>query len=143
MESYVGQPSTRAVRRVFFDVDNTLVTWDGRLRPLAREVMAELRDGGFALYLWSGVGRRWEVAHVHELTDLISGCFEKPLSRHRERLGELGVPFPPDHVVDDDEELVAVFGGTLVPVPQEPLEADRHLLRVLDDVSRRFGAPGR
>ncbi len=26
--------------RVFFDVDDTLLTWDHRLRPFAREVIA-------------------------------------------------------------------------------------------------------
>ncbi len=130
---------TRA--RIFFDVDDTLLTWDHRLRPHAREVIGALAAGGFAVYLWSGAGVRWEVAWAHDLARHITGCFEKPLSRHRERLAGLGVPFVPDHVVDDDEDIVRVFGGTHVPAPLEPLHEDRHLLRVLADVAARFGLP--
>jgi hypothetical protein len=92
--------------------------------------------------LWSGAGVRWEVADVHRLRPLIAGCYLKPLSRHRERLGEIGIAFPPDHVVDDDDEIVAVFGGTHVPAPLEPLADDRHLLRVLEDVALRFDLAG-
>ncbi|HXH21288.1 MAG TPA: hypothetical protein VNN10_04605 [Dehalococcoidia bacterium] len=127
-----------AIARVFFDVDNTLITWDHRLRPFAREVFAALHAAGFELHVWSGTGRRPEVLHVHGLWPLVAGCYEKPLSRHFERLPELGVPCLPDHVVDDDEEIVSVFGGTLVSVPIEPLSEDRELLRVLDDLWRRF-----
>ncbi len=124
--------------RVFFDVDNTLRTWDGRLRPFTRELFAALTKGGFELHVWSGVGRRTEFLDVHGLWPFVSGCHVKPLSRHRERLSELGVPCLPDHVVDDDEEMVSVFGGTLVDVPLEPLNNDRQLLRVLRDLEARF-----
>src|SRR5437870_3777289 len=54
-------PTAFPPARIFFDVDDTILTWRHRLRPLTREVMAELTDAGFAVYLWSGVGRRWEV----------------------------------------------------------------------------------
>lgn len=123
--------------RIFFDVDDTILTWDRRLRPFAREVIGELAGQGWHVYLWSGVGRRWEVLDVYGLRPHIRDCFEKPLSRHRERLPELGIPFIPDWVVDDDAEIVRVFGGTVVPAPLEPLAADRHLLRVLEDVAHR------
>jgi FMN phosphatase YigB (HAD superfamily) len=125
--------------RVFFDVDNTLLTWDKRLRPFTRQVFAALYDAGFEIHVWSGVGRRPEVLHVHQLWPFVHGCHEKPLSRHRERIAELRVPSPPDHVVDDDEEIVRVFGGTLVSAPLEPLEDDWDLLRVIDDLNRRYG----
>ena len=130
---------------VFFDVDDTLMTWDHRLRPHAREVVAETDAMGFEVYIWSGVGLRWEVVDVHNLRPYVRGCYEKPLSRHRERLRELSVPVVPDHVVDDDEEIVGVFGGTHVAAPLEPLDSDAELLRVLQDLDRRFGAhvPGR
>ena len=128
-----------AVARVFFDVDNTVLTWDKRLRPFTREIFALLHASGFEVHVWSGVGRRPEVLHVHELWPYVAGCHEKPLSRHHDRAFELGVPCLPDHVVDDDEEVVSAFGGTLVPVPLEPLEEDRELLRVIDDLNLRFG----
>lgn len=123
---------------VFFDVDDTLITWNHRPRPFAQEVIAEAASRGFDIYLWSGAGVRWEVVDVLGLRPQIAGCFVKPLSRHRERLTELGVPCIPDHVVDDDDEIVRVFGGTHVPAPLEPLHEDRELLRVLDDLRLRF-----
>lgn len=124
--------------RVFFDVDDTLITWNGRLRPHAREVVGELHASGAELFLWSGVGRRWGVAHAYDLAEFITECFQKPLSRHRERLADHGVPFVPDFVVDDDADVVAAFGGTHVPAPLEPLEEDRELLRVLLDFRLQF-----
>jgi hypothetical protein len=128
-----------SVARVFFDVDNTVLTWDKRLRPFTREIFALLATSGFEVHVWSGIGRRPEVLHVHELWPFVTGCHEKPLSRHHDRIFELGVPCLPDHVVDDDEEVVSAFGGTLVPAPVEPLDEDRELLRVIDDLNMRFG----
>lgn len=126
--------------RVFFDVDDTIRTWDGRLRPFARDIFEVLHGSGFEVALWSGAGVRWEVAHAHDLSPFLSGCYLKPLSRHHERLGECGIRAAPDHVVDDDDEIVAVFGGTLVSAPLEPLAEDRELLRVITDLRRRFPA---
>jgi hypothetical protein len=125
--------------RIFFDVDDTILTWRQRLRPLTREVMAALVDAGFEVFLWSGVGRRWEVVEAHGLGLFVSDCFEKPLFRHRERLDELGVPFVPDYVIDDDAAIVRAFGGRCVPAPLEPLSDDRHLLEVLHDIQDRYG----
>lgn len=124
---------------VFFDVDDTLLTWNHRLRPHARDVISEVAALGCAVYLWSGVGLRWEVVDVHGLRPYVRDCYVKPLSRHRERLGELRIPCVPDHVVDDDDEIVRVFGGTHVPAPLEPLEDDAELLRVIPDLRGRFG----
>lgn len=134
-------PSFGAGRAVFFDVDDTLLTWDHRERPHMREVVAETAAMGFAVYVWSGIGPRWEVVDVYGLRPFVTGCYQKPLSRHRERLAELHVPVVPDHVVDDDAEIVAVFGGTHVAAPLEPLRCDSGLLQVLQDLRRRF-APG-
>ena len=94
---------------------------------------------GCTVYLWSGVGVRWEVVDVHDLRPFVRDCYVKPLSRHRERLRELLIPREPDHVVDDDEEIVRVFGGTHVPAPLEPLAEDMELLRVIPDLRKRFG----
>jgi len=125
--------------RIFFDVDETLLTWNWRVRPLAREVFAELAASGFEIYVWSGRGRRWDFVEVAGLKPFVSDCFEKPIYRHRERLAELRVPFEPDYVVDDDAEIVACFGGWNIPEPLEPLLDDRHLLDVLHDIQKRFG----
>lgn len=126
------------IARVFFDVDDTLVTWDYRLRPYAREVITALVERGFEVHIWSGRGARTDVVERHGLGALISGCYPKPLYRHRERLAELGIPCVPDHAVDDHQEIVETFGGTLVPPPATPLAEDRHLLQVLRDLQARY-----
>ena len=92
--------------RVFFDVDDTIITWDVRLRPGVKEVFARLRADGHELYLWSGNGRRWEIVRRFDLHEHVLDCFWKPLYRHHERLAELGVPFAPDFVIDDHQEVV-------------------------------------
>ena len=124
--------------RVFFDVDDTILCWDKSLRSNAREVIAETHAMGFEVYVWSGVGLRWEVVDVHGLRPFVTNCYRKPLSRHHERLPELGVPFFPDHVVDDEIEIVRAFGGTLVEAPLTPGVDDQALLAVLDDLKARF-----
>ena len=133
------------VPSVFFDVDDTLLCWDKRLRSHAREVVAATHAMGFDVYVWSGVGLRWEVIDVHGLRPYVKDCFRKPLSRYVERLEEMGIPFVPDHVVDDDAEIVEAFGGTLVQAPLSPAIADGALLVVLDELRERFpcmtGAP--
>ncbi len=133
-----GRTNSTMAPRVFFDVDDTLLASNHRLRPHAREVIEETAALGFDVYIWSGAGVRWEVVHVHALRPFVVDCYLKPLSRHRESLGELGIEAPPDHVVDDDQEIVRVFGGTHVPAPMEPLSEDRELLRVIPDLRRRF-----
>jgi len=114
--------------RICFDVDDTLIDFDRRLRPFAREVFEELHRAGAELYVWSGVGVRWEVVEVHGLKPYVSGCYWKPVSLHRQRLTEYGVPFVPDFVVDDDIEVVEAFGGFHIPPPSFNLREDRHLL---------------
>jgi hypothetical protein len=115
---------------VFFDVDSTLITWDYRLRPHVREVFTQLRADGHTVYLWSGLGKRWEVVERFKLHALVADCFAKPLYRHRERLAELGVYVEPHFVVDDHAEPVEAFGGYHIPPPCEPLHADTEMLRV-------------
>jgi hypothetical protein len=53
--------------KVFFDVDDTLLATGHRLRPFAREVVAQVANMGFEVCIWSGVGLRWEVVDVHGL----------------------------------------------------------------------------
>ena len=43
-----------------FGVDATIVgSYDGKLRPMVREVFEQLRADGHQIYIWSGVGLRW------------------------------------------------------------------------------------
>lgn len=119
---------------IFFDVDDTLITWDVKLRPGVAQLFARLRADGHGLYLWSGYGPRWEVVRRFELREHVLDCFYKPLFDHHERLAELGVPFAPDYVVDDHPDIVRAFGGTLVEPAGKPFFEDREMERVYADV---------
>jgi hypothetical protein len=123
---------------IFFDVDFTLITWNYRLRPHVREVFEALREDGHAIYIWSGMGERWEVIEEFGLGELISGCFSKPLFDHIARLQELGVTVRPDFVIDDHEEPVSVFGGEVIEPPSVPLDGDTEMLRIYETIRSRF-----
>ena len=101
--------------KIFFDVDYTILGLDNTLRPGTLETIQQLRDDSHEVYIWSGMGERWEVVKKHELTPLVSGVYEKPTHHFHERLEELGVPFEPEFVIDDYPEVVAAFGGVWVP----------------------------
>jgi hypothetical protein len=127
--------------RIFFDVDDTLITWDVKLRPGVHDVFDALRDDGHVLYLWSGYGPRWEVVRRFELHDHVIDCFWKPLYDHHARLQELRVPFRPDYVVDDHEEIVHAFGGSLIQPAGRPFTEDNEMWRIYDEI--RAHVPGR
>ncbi len=101
--------------KIFFDVDYTILGLDDTLRPGTMETLEQLREEGHEIYIWSGMGQRWEVVEKHNLTPLVSGVYEKPTHHFHERLEELGVPFEPEFVIDDYPEVVAAFGGVWVP----------------------------
>lgn len=119
---------------IFFDVDYTLITWDVKLRPGVHEILGQLRSEGHTIYLWSGMGPRWEVVRRFDLHDHVADCFWKPLYNHRQRLPELGVHVYPDYVIDDHEEVVTAFNGTVIQPPALPLEWDREMWRVYDEI---------
>jgi hypothetical protein len=119
---------------IFFDVDFTLITWNYRLRPHVREVFQQLKDDGHTIYLWSGVGKRWEVVEQFGLHEYVTDCFEKPLYEHVARLAELGVSVVPDFCIDDHEEPVAAFGGAVILPAETPLDADREMLRIYESI---------
>jgi hypothetical protein len=130
---------------IFFDVDYTLITWDVKLRPGVREVFDRLRSDGHTIYLWSGVGPRWEVVRRFELHDHVADCFWKPLYNHHARMAELGVTVTPDYVIDDHQEIVDVFVGTRIAEPRMPLDGDTEMWRVYEDIAayvRSTGEPG-
>lgn len=118
---------------VFFDVDNTLIMWNGKLRNHTRDVFEHLRDAGHTIYIWSGVGiRRWDMRR-HELDEFVQDYFIKPLDDHHARLGPLGVTVKPDFVIDDHKTVVDAFGGYHIPDMAAP--DDEHLLRVLEAIN--------
>lgn len=101
--------------KIFFDVDYTILGLDNSLRPQTLDTFQALIDEQHEVYIWSGMGERWEVVEKHELEPYISGVYEKPTHHFHERLAELGVPCEPDFVIDDYPEVVAAFGGVWVP----------------------------
>lgn len=123
-----------ACMNIFFDVDDTLITWDVRLRPGVVETFSRLREDGHTLYLWSGYGPRWEVVRRFSLHDHIVDCFWKPLYDHHARLEELGVPFRPDFVIDDHEEIVQAFGGFHIQPAGLAFVEDREMERVYEAI---------
>ena len=100
--------------KIFFDVDYTILGLDDSLRPGTMETLRKIKNDGHEIYIWSGMGERWEVVKKHNLEPLISGVYEKPTHHFQERLEELGVPFEPDFVIDDYPEVVAAFSGVWV-----------------------------
>ena len=116
--------------KIFFDVDYTILGLDSTLRPGTLETIQQLRDDSHEVYIWSGMGERWEVVKKHELTPLVSGVYEKPTHHFHERLEELGVPFEPEFVVDDYPEVVAAFGGVWVPPYFFKRNSDQEMDRV-------------
>ncbi len=129
--------------RIFFDVDDTIITWDVRLRPGVVEVFTRLREEGHEVYLWSGNGPRWEIVRRFDLHEHILDCFLKPLYRHHERLEEVGVPFTPDYVIDDHQDVIDAFPGVRIAPPAYPLEKDRELWRVYDAIQEYVGGRDR
>lgn len=125
---------------IFFDVDNTVVLWNGRLRNHTEDVFRALRADGHTIYIWSGVGiRRWDMQH-HGLQDYVTDYFVKPLDRYRERAyGEFAVSVPIHYVIDDHRGVVDAFGG--FHVSDQPRADDREMLDLLEDIRRFAAAP--
>ena len=118
---------------IFFDVDNTLIMWNGKLRNHAHEVFQSLRDAGHTIYVWSGVGiRRWDMKR-HNLDEYVEDYFIKPLDDHHARLRTFGVPVIPDFVIDDHKTVVDAFGG--YHIPDMAKDDDRELLTVLERIN--------
>ena len=97
---------------VFFDMDYTIFGgMDGSLRPGTLEVFEELVGLGHDLYIWSGVGVRWEEVRRAGLEPFIKGVYRKPLSEFSEGLERFAIPVVPDFVIDDYPGIVQHFGG--------------------------------
>ena len=99
---------------VFFDVDYTLIAMDGSLRPKSLETLQNLKNDGHDLYVWSGNGIRTREMDKFELSPLLAGVYEKPLSDFEGGLADMGIPVRPDLVIDDYQGIVSYFGGVWV-----------------------------
>ena len=114
---------------IFFDVDETIMGYDGSLRPLVHETFRALIDDGHRIYIWSGVRTaemvRAEVIDRHGLHAYVTDCFTKPRWDYRAQWQRWGMQVEPDFIVDDYPEIVEVFGGILIkPYPQARHDTD-------------------
>ena len=114
---------------IFFDVDETILGYDGSLRPLVKETFQALVDEGHRIFVWSGVRTgemvRTEVVQPYGLEAYVTDCFQKPRFDYREQWLRTGIEVQPDFCVDDYPEIVEVFGGILIkPYPRERPDAD-------------------
>lgn len=114
---------------IYFDLDYTLISFDGTLRPRAREVFQLLTAAGHQLFIWSGMGVRTSEVQEIGLLPLVGGVFEKPVEKFEEGVMEFGIRQRPDAVVDDHDGIVAHFGGVLVRPYFWPDLSDRELER--------------
>jgi phosphoglycolate phosphatase-like HAD superfamily hydrolase len=128
--------SGRRPTNIFFDVDHTIIDSDNRLRPGVRELFERLRADGHRVFLWSGIGARWEIVERYALGELVSGCFEKPLYQYERMLGPLGIVDRPDFVVDDHPHLVHAFGGCVVARYLTADAGDTEMERVYREIER-------
>ncbi len=119
---------------IFFDTDFTLIGSHGLLRPGVREVFRKLTEDGHKVYVWSGVRAPWDIYNYWDLKEFISGIYMKPLQNHHEEIKFLGIPVEPDFCVDDNTNLVDVFGGYRVPPYVYTDEPDDAMWRVYDAV---------
>lgn len=116
------------------------------LRPHTREVFEEIVAEGHHLYLWSGVGIRWEVVDRHKLHGLVRNCFRKPLTDDLRRvqdpyslLPDFGVSVRPDFCVDDYPEIAEAYGGVAVRAYMQHDPTDTEMRRVQQEL-RSFAA---
>lgn len=135
---------TAAHRRlnIFFDVDYTIISAYGLLRPGVRECFQSLIDDGHTLHIWSGVGLRWHEVRTHKLEPLIAGVYLKPTSNYREEWQRQGIAVQPDFIIDDHQEIVQVFGGICVRPYFYPDDRDREMEAIYAAI-RSYAETGR
>ena len=121
---------------VFFDVDYTLISYEGALRPHVKEVFQALVDDGHRIYIWSGVGLRHRVIQHHGLSDFVSGIYVKPLEDHHRALEKLGVEVEPEFVIDDHRQVVDAFGGMHIVPYSYPSTHDTEMLRAYSMIKK-------
>jgi hypothetical protein len=119
---------------VFFDIDYTILGMDGSLRPGTAEVFEQLVARGHDVYVWSGMGVRWEEVRRSGLEPFVKGVYRKPLTDYRAGLDICGVPVIPDFVIDDYPEIVRVFGGVFIKEYLSRHQPDEEMYAVLAQI---------
>jgi hypothetical protein len=129
---------------IFFDVDETILGYDGSLRPLVRQIFQTLVEEGHRIFVWSGVRTgevvRTEVVERHGLEAYVTDCYRKPLFDYREQWSRTGVEVQPDFCVDDYPDIVEAFGGILIR-PYYRAQPDADLERVYAAIKAASARP--
>jgi len=123
---------------IFFDVDYTILSMDGALRPHVVEVFQKLKEDGHDLYIWSGVGMRTEVVRRFKLGPYISNIYVKPLSDHISEMTRMGIDPFPDFCVDDHQEIIDALGGMRVRAFTFWREIEDHEMLKVYETIREF-----
>jgi hypothetical protein len=122
---------------IFFDVDETILGYDGSLRPLVADVFGRLVGEGHLVYVWSGVRTgdtiRSQVVERYGLTAFVTDCFPKPLFDYAEQWRKTGISAQPDFCVDDYPDIVDAFGGYMV-IPYRYARADSEMELVYEAI---------
>jgi hypothetical protein len=129
---------------IFFDVDETILAYDGALRPSVGELFQRLTAAGHRVFVWSGARSarsvREGVVRRHRLEAYVTDCFQKPIDDPRAEWLATGINVYPDFCVDDRREIVEVFGGIVV-APYPYSGPDDEMLRVYDAIEQQAREP--
>ncbi len=117
---------------IFVDVDYTLLSASGSLRPHAASFFSCVRQSGHRLWVWSGTGIRQPEIESHGLGEYVTGYAIKPTYDYVDALRRTPAPTWPDLVVDDHEEIVRALGGAVVRPYFFTDERDTALRQVTD-----------
>ena len=124
---------------VYFDLDYTLISFTGELRPGTHEVFQKLRSDGHRIFIWSGTGVRTDEVRALGLDVLVDGVFEKPVTDYVQRTTEMvnarQIPVPPDIIVDDDFGAVSALGGIVIRPYFSGNKADAEMERTYHAIS--------
>ncbi len=127
---------------IFFDVDETILGYDGSLRPLVPQVFDRLVQQGHRIFVWSGVRTgdaiRTEVVERYGLEAYVTACFRKPLFDYLEQWQRTGIEVQPDFCVDDYPDIVDAFGGFMV-IPYRYARTDAEMERVYAAIQTHSG----
>tara|TARA_B100001245_G_scaffold155995_1_gene117070 strand:+ start:159 stop:581 length:423 start_codon:yes stop_codon:yes gene_type:complete len=120
---------------IFFDTDYTILGVDGSLRPHVEELFHYLTRRDHNIYIWSGNGIRTRDIEKHQLSNFVTGYFEKPVHDYWANTSKLPTEDQPNMVIDDNLEIVAVLGGIWVNQYYFPNKADIEMKAVKEIIA--------
>ncbi|MBM2827136.1 MAG: hypothetical protein HW403_1200 [Dehalococcoidia bacterium] len=121
--------------KIFFDVDFTLVGNEAKLRPGVHELFQQLKDEGHDIYIWSGGRNTNDAVKEFDLERFVTGHFLKPIGDDWAILMQrLNIPMP-DFCIDDNKEIIDIFGGYCIAPFIYKEETDVRMRGVYDAIT--------